>query len=100
MTSLAEIIAMVEDPTPVVFAFDGSVMTIRCVGRVVAVAGEGEPWPQRFSVEAGRLRTLPKRLRGYTIEVSIRRSRLQIGSSVYDGTVVAQSEDAVPPASP
>jgi len=87
LTTLAEHLPSVADEADVVFGFDGSVLSIRCDGKVIALAGEGSPWRVRFELAASALRRLPKRLARDHFSLSIWESRLTLGSRVYDGTL-------------
>ena len=87
LKTLAEDLASVADEADVVFVFDGSVLSIRCDGKVIALAGEGSPWTVRFKVAAGALRRLPRRLTREHVGLSIWESRLTLGSWVYEGTL-------------
>jgi hypothetical protein len=88
VNTLAKYISALSDDADVAFSFDGSVLSIRCDGKVVALAGEGVPWTVRFKVLAGSLRQLPKRLMRDTIEIAIWESRLSIANWSYPGTLV------------
>src|SRR5437879_3266775 len=87
LKTLGEQVSSLPDSAAVLFSFDGSMLFIRCEGKVVALPGEGPPWAVRFSVEAGHLRRLPKRLMRDCIDVSIWESRLTIASHSYEGTI-------------
>jgi hypothetical protein len=50
VNTLAKYIASLSDDADVAFSFDGSVLSIRCDEKVVALAGEGVPWTVRFKV--------------------------------------------------
>jgi hypothetical protein len=78
---------MRQNPQLDVFSFDGSIFSIRCDTKVIAFPGEGSPWTVRFMVEARKLRGSPKRLMSEYIEVSVLRSRIEIGAWSYEGTV-------------
>jgi hypothetical protein len=69
------------------FGFDGSVFSIRCDGKVIALAGQGVPWAVSFKVRAGALRRLPKRLTREDIGISIWESTISIGNRTYPGTL-------------
>ncbi|SRR6266436_1897323 len=87
LKTLGEQVSSLPDSAAVLFSFDGSVLFIRCESKVVALPGEGAPWAVRFSVEAGHLRRLPKRLMRDCIDVSIWESRLTIARHSYKGTI-------------
>jgi hypothetical protein len=87
LKTLAEHLALLADDVDVVFGFDGSVLSIRCDGKVIALAGNGSPWTVHFKVQASALRRLPKRLMGAHVGLSLWESRLTIGSWVYYGTL-------------
>ena len=87
LKKLAEHLTLLADDVDVVFGFDGSVLSIRCDGKVIALGGEGPPWTVRFRVAANALRRLPKRLMRDHVGLSIWESRLTLGSWVYDGTL-------------
>ena len=85
LNELAEILSMFGDETPVEFSFCDAVLTIRCADKVVALSGQGEPWPEHYRIPAGKLRELPKRLMNDSLEVSIWNGHLTIGHWRYDG---------------
>jgi hypothetical protein len=89
LKTLGEYLGSSADDTPVLFSFDGSVLSIRCRGRLVVLPGEGLPWTVHFKVHGGELRRLPKRFMHEYIELSIWESRLGIDRSVYEGTIEA-----------
>lgn len=73
------------DEAPVIFAFDGAVLTLWCAGKTVAFPAEGTAWPTRYSLPAKPLRRLPKRLMRDTLGVSFWNGRLNLASCAYDG---------------
>jgi hypothetical protein len=87
LKSLGERLSSLPENADVVFSFDGSVLSIRCDKKVLALPGEGLPWAVRFKVEARMLRRLPKRLTREHIGVSIWESRLTLGNHTYAGTI-------------
>jgi hypothetical protein len=89
LKTLGEHLVSSADDTPVLFSFDGSVLSIRCDGKVVVLPGDGLPWTVHFTAQCGKLRRVPKRFMHEHIEVSIWESRLRIDGSVYEGTIEA-----------
>ena len=87
LKTLAHHLAEVEDTEPVVIGFDGKVLLFRISGNLVVLAAEGSSWMSYFSLPAGKLRSLPKRLNSVNVEVSVWRSRLNIDRFRYDGIV-------------
>lgn len=87
LRSLALEATMAEADTPIVFEFDGEVLTIRCAGSRIAAAGTGEAWPHRYSVPAHNLRKLPRRLMQNPMEISVWESALSIAHHRYSGVV-------------
>lgn len=85
LNSLSEIISEVDDLEPIEFTFDGTVLKIVCSGRVVVTPGKGKPWSSIFTIAAGALRTLPKRLMRDPLVVSCWKGRLQLDRNFYDG---------------
>ena len=85
LKTLAEHVAAVADTEPVVFAFDGHVLSIRCAANAVVLTGEGKPWTTEYAIPAGQLRKLPKRLYGDRVNVSVWGTRLEIDRLRYDG---------------
>ena len=83
--TLAEQLTKVEDDAPVVFHFDGEVLTIRCAGKITAVAAQGNRWSEAHSIPARSLQNLPKRFMEPQIEGSIWNSALGIGRRQYLG---------------
>ncbi len=87
LKTLGEYLAALSDNAGIVFSFDGSVLSIRCDKKVIALAGKGSPWAVRFKVEARTLRRLPKRLMCEDIGVSIWESCITLGNWTYTGTL-------------
>jgi hypothetical protein len=89
LKTLREHLSYLPDSAPVVFYFDGSVLSIHLEGQIVALAGQGLAWAVRFSIRAGELRRLPKRFMHECIGISIWESQLTIDGWRYDGTIDA-----------
>ena len=87
LKTMAEHLSSLPDSAAVVFSFDGTVLSIRIDGKVVALPGEGFPWAVRFIVNAGQLRRLPKRFMREYISIEIWESRLKIYGWEYEGTI-------------
>jgi hypothetical protein len=87
LKTLGQQISLLSNQAVLVFSFDGSVLSIRCNNKVIALAGEGVPWAVRFRVAAEKLRRLPKRLRHEGVEVSIWQSHIRLGDREYEGTL-------------
>ena len=87
INTLREHLSCLPDNVPVVFYFDGSVLSIRCEGQIIALAGQGLPWAVRFSTKAGEFRRLPRRFKREHVELSIWESKLTIDVWRYDGTI-------------
>ena len=85
LKTLSGHLAKVANESPVKLSFDGEVLSIRCAEKVVVLTGEGLPWPQDFTIPAGKLLNLPKRLMHEHIGVSIWESRLTIGHWTFSG---------------
>jgi len=83
LKTLEQQLATVDEETHVIFSFDGTVLKILCPGKVIAVAAEGLPWAQQYSIKAGILRSLPKRLMRSHISVSVWKAGLTIGHRTY-----------------
>lgn len=84
LRDLSEILKGTNEDSPVIFQFDGEVLTIRCSQKVIAAPAVGLPWPNRFSISASLLQGLPQRL-GSEVEVSVWDRKLQIGNRSYSG---------------
>jgi hypothetical protein len=87
LKTLAEHLANLPDIEPVDVGFDGKVLSFRVAGYLVVLAAEGTPWPSQFTLPAGKLRWLPKRLMSAWVGVSVWRSHLYIERYRYDGIV-------------
>jgi hypothetical protein len=87
LNTLAEHITALPDDAEIVFAFDGSIFSIRYDNKVIAFAAEGAPWTVSFKVRVGNLRGLPKRLMHDPAGVSIWDSRISIGNWTYAGNI-------------
>jgi hypothetical protein len=76
-------LATISDDATVTFEFDGSALIIRCAGKVIPMAGEGDPWPRSYSVKAGSIRELPTRLMQQNVEISVWERSLILGNRRY-----------------
>ena len=83
LNTLADILAHVDDTSLVIFEFDGVIFTIRCAGRAVPVPGRSEAWASRYTMAAGKLRNLPKRLMRDPVSVSVGDGWLQLHMTRY-----------------
>jgi len=83
LKTLAKRLATVSDDAAVTFQFDGGVLTIRCAGKPIPMAGEGDPWPRSYAVEAGSIRELPTRLMQENVEISVWERSLVVGNRRY-----------------
>jgi len=82
---LGEQLKSIDDEPPITLTFDGTLLTIRCAGKVIgAMPARGLQWTQEYSIKARSLREeLPKRLMTDTITVSVWKTRLAIGNCTY-----------------
>ena len=87
LKTLGEHLASASIDNSALFSFDGSILSIRLDGKVVALPGDGLPWTVCFNVQGRKLRHFPKRFMQEHIEVSIWESRLSIDGAVYKGTI-------------
>lgn len=87
LNTLARTVESLPEDSNVAFSFDGSVLSVRCDGEVIVLAGEGAPWTVSIRVQAGALRRLPKRLMRKDIGISIWRSSISIGNRTFQGTL-------------
>lgn len=87
LRNLAEYLATLDDGALVELGFDGSVLSIRCGGKVVALPAEGKPWATHYMIPAEKLRHLPGRLMHERIGVSVWDSKLLIDRWVYEGVL-------------
>lgn len=82
---LKEILSNADDAGSVNLSFDGSILVISCCGQVLAMAAKGEAWPSAYTIPAGSLRCLPRRIMQPVVAVSIFQDRLWIGRTRYSG---------------
>ncbi|MDP2646515.1 MAG: hypothetical protein Q8P24_16370 [Desulfobacterales bacterium] len=87
LKALRDQISIEDDTALLEVGFEGGVLSFRCGGKVVALPAEGHPWTLRYTVPAGKLRKLPKRLMETQIDISIWDSRLTIGHWCYGGVM-------------
>lgn len=80
INTLATYMEAVPDETPITFDFDGAVLRLYCGAYPVAVAAEGDAWPQTYAVRAGQLRSLKRtRLMADPVEVFVWKNALHVG---------------------
>jgi len=91
LKTLREHLSYLPDRAPVVFCFDGSVLSIYLEDQIVALAGQGLAWAVRVSIRAGELRRLPKRFMHECVGISIWESQLTIDGWRYNGTIDAHA---------
>jgi hypothetical protein len=70
------------------FSFDGEVLKIRCGEELIAAAGNGKPWHCRYSLKAGQLRELPKRLNSQRVGFAEWKGKFTISNWAYEGVVI------------
>lgn len=94
LKKLKDKLAAEEDSTEVIFGFVDGVLTIRCGDSVIAFPAEGQPWPDRYVIPAGRMRSLPKRLMSEMIRIDVWKDNLRIAGYRFEGVekVVEDSE--------
>jgi hypothetical protein len=92
LKTLATQLAALEDDAPLLFCFREGIMRIHCPRAVIAMPAEGRSWSQSYSVTAGSLRRLPKRLTQCGVEISIWDSSLQIANMQYNGARAIEIE--------
>lgn len=85
--TMKETLTGTENETLITFAYSGGVLTIRYVGKVVALPAEGSDWPNVYSIPAEQLRRLPNRLMREFSEVAVWKGRLHFASCVFDGVI-------------
>jgi hypothetical protein len=71
-----------DDEALIKFEFNGTVLTICCGGKVSPMPADGPAWKQSYSVRAGTLRQLPKRL-SEPVEISVWDALLRVGNRAY-----------------
>lgn len=82
---LADLIRVAADHTRVVFSFDGKALSIQVGEALTTVHATGDLWSGHYSLSAGQLRALPKRLMDDPVCFSIWRDELRIGRNSYAG---------------
>lgn len=92
LKTLADQLGNVDDDTAVTIQFDGSVLTFRCAEKTIPMVADGLAWTVLYSIRAGALRRLPKRLMRERVEVSIWDSTLRIGHSCFGGAIAVHQE--------
>lgn len=85
LKKLTEQMATVNDDALVIFCFDGSVLRIRCEGKIIPMPAEGTSWQHAYSIPVAKLNWLPKRLMREVIEVSFMDSSISIANRCYGG---------------
>lgn len=91
LKALGEMLTLVADEEAVVFTFDGAALRIECGGKIITLMGEGESWPLRYAIAAGKLRQFPKRLMNTHIYVSVWESKLTIDRRSYPCIEIPES---------
>ena len=80
LNKLANVLADTDDTAQVELGFDGSVLTIVCLGNMIPMPATGNIWQSRFWIPANKLSgNLPKRLMQPSVEVSVYEGVLRIG---------------------
>jgi hypothetical protein len=87
LKALADHLTEASDGDFVTFEFDGEVLKIRCEKELIAVPAQGKAWVQRYSISAGALKHLPKRLATQFIEVSIWDNALCLARRRFNGAI-------------
>lgn len=93
LRKLSELVVTLDNDVPIIFQFDGEILTIRGLNTVIATSASGKAWPSKYSLKAKQLRWLPKRLRmSGVVEFSYWDSAFTIGNHRYNGAVVLDFE--------
>jgi hypothetical protein len=90
LKKLAATLDAVSDGEPVRFAFDGSTLTVRCADSFMAMPAHGYPWTLSYSISAGALKPLAKRLMSKMIEISVWKSTLTRGNRRYTEVIAVR----------
>jgi hypothetical protein len=98
LKTLRERLVLLADDAVILFAFDGSVLSIRCDGKVIVLPGEGLPWTVLFTAQARDLRRLPTRLMREHLYLAIWESRLSIDGWTCTGTIEPSASQLTPKA--
>lgn len=85
LKTLQEVLATLEDEADVSISFDGEALKIWRDGKGVILPAEGQPWKNRFTIPAERLRSLPKRIMDEIVEVSVWEETLNVGRNRFAG---------------
>ena len=88
LKTLAGNLATMNDEALVHFGFDGSVLKIECDNKVVALSAEGTAWQNRFSIPAGKLRILPRRIMRELAEIYVWEDQLYIARYCFSGASI------------
>jgi len=83
LRELANQLKLMQDEMLVVFQFDGEILKIIAADNFIAMPAQGKGWPNLYSIVAGNLRLLPKRLMNPMVDFSIWESRLLIDRNSY-----------------
>lgn len=88
LRDLAAYLAKVDEAANVDFSFNGAVLMIQCSEKVLPMSARGISWNAQFTISAGNLQRLPKRLAYDAIGISIWKDQLIIGGYRFDGIKV------------
>jgi hypothetical protein len=83
LKALSEQLKTIDDEVCVRFEFDGNLLTVHCDAKIYPMQAAGSSWPQQYSVRAGALKSLPKRLMSWRIQFSVWNEVLTIGNRGY-----------------
>lgn len=78
LNSLTDHLSHLAENVAVTFRFDGRVLSIECDGKTIPMPATGKAWPHGFTINAAKLRKLPKRFINDEIVVSVLDSTLRI----------------------
>lgn len=83
LKTLAESLREVQDDEFVSFSFQDQILLFRCGGQVIPLPGSGKSWTEDILIKATALRTLPTRLRNYSVCIDAWEGYLGIGNRRY-----------------
>ena len=93
LKELAKYLALVLPDERTLLSFDGDVLRVLVGNERMVVQARGEAWPENYSIPAGALTPLPRRLTSDPIELSIVKPRLRIDRCHYSEVRAEQRGD-------
>lgn len=89
---LDELVSDADEDEPITLSFDGEILAIRCLRRLLPVPADGTAWDRRYSIPARTWEYPRRRFMDHHVSIWIFEGSLSIDTYVYPGVLAVDAE--------